>query len=122
MPAQPKTPQAPEGTHEGTKDAEVLNGVQATPDNGSPRRARKARADRGPKPEHQFLVSVHAALEAGVDTDKMIQITRFAKRAEGAAAWQMLTHTMDDLTREITGEPEPVEDDEDAEDDESESE
>lgn len=125
MPAQPKTPQAPEGTPEGTqaaKDAQVTKGLETNGEReGSPRRTRrnrKPREDRGPRPEHQFLISIHAALTAGVPVETIIPITAFAKRAEGAAAWSMLRKTLDDFTREITGEPEPDEDTVSDEDDE----
>jgi hypothetical protein len=127
MPAQPKTPAVDPKPAEGTpevadKDAQVLVGVQATPDNGSPRRNRRDRKDRGPRPEHAFLISVHAALAVGVPVETITPITAFAKRAEGAAAWNMLRKTLDDRTREVTGEPEPDEPDEDAESDEDDDE
>ena len=126
MPAsKPSTPETttPADTSAATQTT-VLDGVTTPPtpeDNGSPRRARrnrKAREDRGPRPEHAFLISVHAALAAGVPVETITPITAFAKRAEGAAAWNMLRKTLDDFTREITGEPEPDEDTVSDEDDE----
>jgi hypothetical protein len=139
MPAQPKAP-TPADVKQSQSAADLNAATDAsrashteTPTaptappeatNGSPRRARKERTRReGPRPEHAFLISVHAALAAGVPVETVVPVLQYAKRAEGAAAWNMLRKTLDDMTREITGEPEPDEDaasdddTEDAEDD-----